>query len=1005
MAEARVRRRRLRLASVVVTSGIALVALFGWIVPELARREVERRLSALLPGVVTIGSLGIGWRDASLDVDAIDLWASDAPAAPLLRVARLSLRVELAALGRREFHVREAVAVDPELHVERLADGRFSVGDLAPEPAAPLAPAAASAERTRPWTFRIDAVRVMGGRVRFRDFTVGGSEALAVEIERIAMDGLSLVEGPLPAPASLAVEARVAGAPLRLAVDASSLLPRLAFAATLEVAGLRLAGATLVGGAAGLERLHGSIDATLHHVFETGVTSVVDGTLTLHDVAVGEPRADDGPPGLGFARLDAVLERVDLRAHVARLGRVAIAGATARVTPGEDVLLPALAARRPEQPVLPDDVTAPPPSPWTWTVSELAVPHARLRMEAKGAERLDVTASLAAKDVGPALAKPFPLTLEASVAGGRLTLAGHARIAPTGFQGTLRTDGLELARVLAAAEAKTAPLAARVRGARLASDLALELPADAGAGSAAPEWSARGTLSLSAVSRPQAPRDAPASLTVGFASADLAVNELRLTSPLVPSERRGDGRMRARGTLRLTGAEGVIAPQPRAPGLVVRGSDIALALESLELPDPITSPSPGPVTAKGRLGITGFAVSDYASQRDPELGIAWRRLDADLEELRFAVPPAEPGDEPAGLRLERMHASGLRLDGPWLHLTRTQAGLSLPPALAGGTGAGAPAELVAAAVSVANGSARFVDQTVSPYYDADFGAIHLDAQRLRSTGPTLEGVRLEATSGRDATIRIVGGGDANGLTFVANASGVALPPFNPYATTFGYDIGSGIASAVSSVWIGPTGIEAKNWLTLQQLAVGELVPGSFEKRTGVSLGFALDVLTDRSGTLALTLPVWWNAQGFGVHFDETLRAAARQAIVGTLALPLTRLGAWIGGKDEPRIEPPPPIGFAPGSAELSPAAEAQVREVARFLASRPGIAIALEAKLALVDGTEAAARRALAELRMERVARRLADGYGVPAKQVTTRPAGDTAEPGAGEVRLLLQHL
>lgn len=1015
-------RRGLRIAGAVLVALGLVVLVLGEILPALARKAIERRASAAFPGVVTIGDLGIGWRDGSVHATDVGVWAIDAPAAPLLRMKRLSLRFDLGALRHREVSILEAVVEAPDLHVERFADGRFSVGDLAPgaDAAASAEPRGDEAGDGKAWRVRVGAVRLIGGRVRFLDFAVEGSAALPIEIDRIELAHVSLQPGPLPEPATLRAEARIGGAPVRLAVVATSLLPRLAFEATLELAGLRLEHVALVGEAIGLGALAGTLDARLHHVFETGRSSVLDGHVTLQDVAAGATHGEGAAP-LGVARLELALASVDLRARRARIDRVAVGGASVLVTPGSDTPLPVLAPWVSAPPDLPPDATAPPLAPWAWTVTTLVLEGAHVRIEAQGAPPLDVTATLRADRVEGAVAKPFPLTLEASAASGKATLQGDAQLGPPAFRGRLRLAGVDLARAIASIGAEGGSLAARVRGGRAAADLSLDFPADDPAKPIAPEWLVRGRVSLSDVSRPPAPTTGSSHIGVGFEQASLLLHELRLASPFAAAERRGDGTVRARAALQVAGAEGVIAPKPGEPGIVARWRSLDLALDELRFPDPVTGPAAGSASARGRVTLAGFALADWDPERESELGVAFERLDARLEELRLAIPPAAtpaepPARSPIGapaeipaeaeaerspLRLEHVLLASASVDAPWLHLTRTKSGLSLPPALLGGPGGGAAAGLAAAPVALANGRVRFVDQTVTPYYDADLSDVRLDARVLGSRGPTLEGGRLEMASGRDGRVRIEGGGDANGLTFVVNATGLALPPLNPYATVLGYELRGGDANLVSSVWIGPTGIEAKSWLTLRQLVVRELTADAFQRQTGVSLSLALDVLTDGDGEIELTLPVWWNAEGFGLRADETLRAATRQAIVGTLVLPLRKLGALVGGEpDQPTIAPPPPIPFAPGSASLSAEAEARVRELAQFLASRPAVEIGLEARAVPADGPDELARRDLAERRLERVRERLRQGYGVLPRQLRALPPAESSTGPAVWIRL-----
>ena len=931
---------RIAAAAALLAAGVLLLAVA---LPELARRFLERTASAAFPGVVTIGGLRLGWTSGALLADDVAVWAIDAPNAPLLHVKQLSLRLELAALRRHELHVVEVVLADPSLHVERLADGRFSLQDLAPRAEPPTARPASEAAPA-PWHVRVDSVRLIGGRVRFRDLSVEGSASLPISIERFDLEGVSLREGPLPEPARLTIEARLGEAPMRLAIEANELLPRLAFDARLELTGFRLDGSAIAGALAGIERVRGFLDASLHHVYATDDVSRIDGAISLREVAAELPGSNE--PVLAWKRLDAEVERLDLRARDARLARVAVSDARIAVAPGDENPLPVLAARSAAATTEAPDVTAPPPTRWSWTLARLDVDGARIALRGGTAKPLDVAASLHARAVAGAPSRPFPLELEAEGAGGKLTLRGDAQIDPPAYHGALRASTIDVARGLAAAGGRGGSLATWLRGGRLDADLTLDLE-----GGATP-WSARGEL----------------------AAADVALQR---------------------------------DPAPGEPGLVAKCARLEAELRELETPALAAGGGDSAERAwlaRGVLRSTGCSVADFEPSRESEFGVAWQRLEASVTEARVPMT-VETGTTPDAARAAtHLEVADLEVAAPWLRLTRTEHGLVLPALPSAGPEAEpAPTpELEAGPVHLVGGSVRFVDQTVTPYYDAELSDVALAARLLAWRGPTLRDVALHARSDGAATLGLEGGGDASGLTFVVRADGLPLPPLNPYATRFGYDVQRGDADLVSSVWVGSKGLEARSWLSLQDLSVRELRPGSFEEMTGVSLGFALDVLRDGSGRIELTLPIWWNAEGFGLHAGETLSAATRQAIVGTLLLPLRKLGALVTSETEPRIEPPPPIPFAPGSADLSGDADARILSLARFLASRPGVAIDLEARSSAADGPSDESRRALGERRLAQVIGRLRERHGVSPRQVRGRTADGEAVAASPEVRVLL---
>jgi hypothetical protein len=79
--------------------------------------------------------------------------------------------------------------------------------------------------------------------------------------------------------------------------------------------------------------------------------------------------------------------------------------------------------------------------------------------------------------------------------------------------------------------------------------------------------------------------------------------------------------------------------------------------------------------------------------------------------------------------------------------------------------------------------------------------------------------------------------------------------------------------------------------------------------------------------------------GMRVGYRTIIAGALRQALMGAITSPLKLVGSvFSGGKPQP----PEPIGFRLGRVELTDDGAKQVGQVAKFLADRPAMGVALE---------------------------------------------------------------
>jgi len=172
---------------------------------------------------------------------------------------------------------------------------------------------------------------------------------------------------------------------------------------------------------------------------------------------------------------------------------------------------------------------------------------------------------------------------------------------------------------------------------------------------------------------------------------------------------------------------------------------------------------------------------------------------------------------------------------------------------------------------------------------------------------------------------------------------MALTPFNPYATAYSaYSIADGSVTVGTKASFAPGGYKADTSILLHQFDVSGAEGDSlFQQNFGIPLTVALALLKDMSGNIALDVPLEADHEGMRVGVGTIVAGALRSALLGTLTSPLKLIGMALPGSKE-QAAAPPQIAFRAGRAEPAPESEAQIKQLATFISSRPGMGVTLE---------------------------------------------------------------
>jgi hypothetical protein len=389
-------------------------------------------------------------------------------------------------------------------------------------------------------------------------------------------------------------------------------------------------------------------------------------------------------------------------------------------------------------------------------------------------------------------------------------------------------------------------------------------------------------------------------------------------------------------------ASGTVATQPFAADLQVHAEGVPLTQANRWLPESVALD-----VVSGRLAADGRVVWDEAGARyegalavrdarfeEPASGdllLAWENLRT--EEAMLSLDPfrAQLGEVVARAPAGRLViGKGGRLNfAAVVNQDKEQAD------------EGPAAQVAVRRLRIENGTLDFADRSL----DNDF------AVTVRELSGTVTGfgtqpgnparVQLSGRVGDYGAARI--GGTVNldqptSLTNIrANFRNLDLAALTPYVVRFaGYRVESGRLSAELRYRVREGRLVGENDLTFEELQLGEKVRGAGARDLPLELVVAL--LADAKGRINLDIPVSGNLNDPQFDFGGLI-ARALGNVVGKIASAPFRVLAGVFGKGGENLDR---VAFAPGSASLTPPAEETVAQVAKALAERPRLNVAVQ---------------------------------------------------------------
>jgi hypothetical protein len=436
---------------------------------------------------------------------------------------------------------------------------------------------------------------------------------------------------------------------------------------------------------------------------------------------------------------------------------------------------------------------------------------------------------------------------------------------------------------------------------------------------------------------------------MGGAPGDVRLRDARLTiaAPRIDDERAGKLDVRARG-VDVT-LNDLVAPGPGAPGF---GSGALHLKGRLALAEPAVAGADPKEFALGARAIT-VGIDDLAAQGPGgaptrlslgEVTLASPRVQVTRIADGLLLPPFGATSAPPPATASKASSPAAVVPAAPEPAKPTAAAAPPPPAVAAPTAAGAPPglELDVDRFRLTDGKIGVTDRTVKPFYSGGLTALDIDIVKLRWPALTANQVRVAATSAQKGKIVITGALTPTGGTVQIDGREIPLQQFNPYATTFSsYSIRRGRLDLATKASFGKGKYDTNSTVTLHDFDLGSRAGDSlFKEQFGIPITMALALLRDLQGDIKLDIPVEGDEQGMHIGYFTIIAGALRRALMGALTSPLKLVGAIFSGDKVPSA--PAPITFRLGRDEITEDGDKQIGQLAKFLADRPAMGVALE---------------------------------------------------------------
>jgi Domain of Unknown Function (DUF748) len=242
------------------------------------------------------------------------------------------------------------------------------------------------------------------------------------------------------------------------------------------------------------------------------------------------------------------------------------------------------------------------------------------------------------------------------------------------------------------------------------------------------------------------------------------------------------------------------------------------------------------------------------------------------------------------------------------------------------------------AIAIENLSFDFTDKSLSPAYLTRL--TQFGGKISPFTQPGLAKSRIDLTGKLDGARLLVAGtlrpaGKDSDADLVVSLASWNLPPATPYGIKFaGYPVEKGKLSLDLKYKVAGRKLNASNLLTINQLTLGSAVESPTATKLPVKL--ALAILTDRSGKLAIDLPIEGSLDDPDFRIGKVVVHTLLNVLEKAATAPFALLGSLLGSSEDLSA-----LEFESGSDDLAQAEQEKLARLVKALIDRPALQLSI----------------------------------------------------------------
>ncbi|WP_213880648.1 DUF748 domain-containing protein [Pseudomonas sp. dw_358] len=245
-------------------------------------------------------------------------------------------------------------------------------------------------------------------------------------------------------------------------------------------------------------------------------------------------------------------------------------------------------------------------------------------------------------------------------------------------------------------------------------------------------------------------------------------------------------------------------------------------------------------------------------------------------------------------------------------------------------------------VAINDGSANFADFSLTPNFATAIQQLNGQVGTLDNRQPLPAKVDIKGKVDRYAPVTIAGSltpfDPLSSLDIATSFKGVELTTLTPYSGKFaGYRIRKGRLNLDLHYKIDKGQLVAQNKVLVEQLQLGDKVDSP--DATSLPVRLAVALLKDTDGNISIELPISGNLNNPQFSVMPIVWQTLRNLVLRAAQAPFKFIAGLVAGGDNQDLGN---VAFAPGSSDLSPAAQQTLGKLAAALKARPTLRLEVE---------------------------------------------------------------